>query len=174
MRGRAPSFPYNGQNGRTFQGRGCKDPTPLCFFFFAFFFFLPLSRLMQFSKHNEQPLGPMCTSRSASQEFLAPLRAAAVKIVCSLLQKKKKEPHLQDTAMCPAHSKRYQEPEEGSAPRCAHLGSQTERPQAPPPEVSTGDTQSHDYAWCTRRSSMMPSGSRGKTQEHSEGSPNGQ
>ena len=100
MRGRAPSFPYNGQNGRTFQGRGCKDPTPLCFFFFAFFFFLPLSRLMQFSKHSEQPLGPMCTSHSASQEFLAPLRASAVRIVCSLLQKKKKRNLIYKTQLC--------------------------------------------------------------------------
>ena len=29
MKGRAPSSPYNGQNRRTFQGRGCKDPMPL-------------------------------------------------------------------------------------------------------------------------------------------------
>lgn len=189
MKGRAPSSPYNGQNRRTFQGRGCKDPMPL--FLLLCFLLLPprVSANTIFKTQRTAPGACVHLAQCQSGVSCSPECCSGQDSLKSAAKKKKKnEPHLQDGNMTDSYvSCLFQEALRaggGLCPGFGHPGSQTERPQAPPPEVLTDDTshlfcsvgqsQSHDYAWCTRRGSIMPSRSHGKMQEHPEGSPNGQ
>lgn len=97
MKGRAPSSPYNEQNRRTFQGRGCKDPMPL---FLLLRFLLPPRVSVNTIFKTERTAPGACVHLAQGQSGVScSLECCSGQDSLLLKKKKKKEPHLQDRNM---------------------------------------------------------------------------